>query len=378
MDDVLARLEQRLPAAPDDPRILSDAADKVERLRRWLATADFDSVLISRRDLFAWLTVGGDSHVLKNTEFGVGHLLVTRSHQYVLAYTMDGPRLMAEQVRGQGYELVTLPWHAGDPRDLAAKLGGARIASDSAWPGTCDTAVELSRLQEPLTALELDRLRWLGRQTGLVFEAAAPGLEPGMTEHDIAALLTRLFMERHIDLDVLLVGTDARAEQFRHVIPTGRRFEHYVLMNPASRRWGLHANVSRAVHIGPVPDRLRRAYDDAAAILSEVLVLIEPGKPFAAVRDTLRAAFARRGYEDGWRAHFPGGVTGYVVADDRTGAPLPMVTGQAHDFFVTLPGVMIEELTLLGDSGLELPSLGPLWPTRLFGSIDLPDLWVRP
>ena len=380
-DSLLSDLEARLPQSREDPRLLGDAATRVERLRHWLKNRDLDGVLLSRRDNFAWLTLGGDNHVLQNTEIGVGHLVVTRTAQYLLAYAMDGPRLMEEQVRGQGYELVTVRWHEGDPRLVAFRLCGPKLASDSAVTGSLDCAEEISRLHEPLTDLELDRLRWLGRATALVFEKAVGFIQPGQTEREIARRLTDAFAVEGIELDVLLVGTDSRAERFRHVIPTDRVLERYVLMNPAARRWGLHANASRAIHFGGSPDRLRRAYDDAADILAEVLALIEPGRPFSSVPMKLRQAFAVRGYADGWEAHFPGGITGYVVADDRTSTDLTFVARQAHDWFVTLPGVMIEELTFLGADGLELASAGAVWPTRPLQhghlAFALPALWER-
>lgn len=380
-DPILKELEQRLPTSGTDPRILSASTRKVQRLREWLRQNDLDGVLISRRDDFAWLTTGGDNHVLKNTEIGVGHLLVARDRQYLLAYTMDGPRLMAEQVSGQGYELVTVRWHQDDPRTLAFSLGGARIAADAPLPGMQDRALELSRMHEPLEELEMERLRWLGRQTGLVFEQVGLQIKPGMTEWDIARLFTDAFTACHIELDVLLVGSDERAVRFRHVIPTPRRLERYVLINPSARRWGLHANVSRGIHFGPVKDNLRKSYDDAAGIVADLSGILKPGLPFKAVLEETKAAFTRRGYPDGWQAHFPGGVTGYVVADNRCLTDLQVVSCQAYDWFITLPGVMVEELSLLGENGLEIPSLGRDWPRltveHATGSIQLPDLLVR-
>jgi Xaa-Pro dipeptidase len=378
-DPVLAELEERLPLSSTDPRLIRDAASKVERLRAWLDERSFDSALISRRDNFAWLTMGGDSHVLKNTELGVGHLLVTREKKYLLAYAMDGPRLQEEQLRGLGYEPITNRWYEADPRQLALALGGKRVATDAPLAGAVDQTLEIGRLHEPLTSLEMDRLRWLGRQTGLIFEQTAPRVHPGMSEWDIACLFTEGFAAKRIELDVLLVGVDERAERFRHVIPTQRRLEHYVLINPAARRWGLHANVSRCLHFGPVKAGLRRSFEDASAVVAEILAMLKPDLPFADVLQRLKVSFKQRGYPEGWREHFPGGVTGYVVADDRCLTDLRMVCGQAFDWFVTLPGVMVEELALLGEAGLEIPSLGEKWPrfsvSTESGPVCLPEMW---
>jgi len=379
-DSILAELEKRIPVSRADPRLVAAAARKVERLRTWLQEQSFDSVLISRRDNFAWLTLGGDSHVLKNTEVGTGHLLVTPTKQYLLAYAMDGPRLMDEQLSGLGYEPVINRWYEEDPRQSALAMGGKRVAADAPLPGAIDQSLEISRLHEPLADLELDRLRWLGRQTGLIFEQTAPLVRPGMSEWEIAALFTEAFAARKIELDVLLVGVDDRAEQYRHVIPTERRLERYVLINPAARRWGLHANVSRCLHFGPVKESLGKAYNDATAIAAEALAMLRPDVPFSAVLEKIKTSFSQRGYPEGWREHFPGGVTGYVVADCRSLTDLKTVCSQAYDWFVTLPGVMVEELSLLTETGLEIPSLGQDWPRIWVAtesvSLQLPAMWV--
>ena len=76
-DKDLGEIEQKIPLTADDAQVRADAAQKVQRLRNWLVGQKLDGVLISRRDNFAWATVGGDNHVLRNTEYGSGHLLIT-------------------------------------------------------------------------------------------------------------------------------------------------------------------------------------------------------------------------------------------------------------------------------------------------------------
>jgi len=79
-----------------DLQVLACAAKKRERLRSWLGQNGYSGVIISRRDNFAWLTAGGDNRVLNNTELGAGHLVITPECQYLVAYTMDGRRLLDE------------------------------------------------------------------------------------------------------------------------------------------------------------------------------------------------------------------------------------------------------------------------------------------
>jgi hypothetical protein len=61
----------------DDPRVRADTAEKMARLCGWMERRGFGAPLISRRDYFAWLMVGGDSAVLKPTEMAVARCITT-------------------------------------------------------------------------------------------------------------------------------------------------------------------------------------------------------------------------------------------------------------------------------------------------------------
>jgi Xaa-Pro dipeptidase len=380
-DMICQTLLAGLPADQADERVIRLARKHVETLRAWLQEKKADAVVISSRENFAWLSAGGDSHVVETSMQGTGSLLITPDDQYLFAYEMDGPRLMEEQVPGQGYRLVTTRWFEDDPSTLAVKRGGKRILADMPLEGAVNRSAEIGRLHDPLDELELNRLRWLGRSTGLVLEELAGRLQPGMTEWQIAGLCRELFHAQHINLDVLLAGVDERARELKHFIPGDKKLEKYLLINPSARRWGLHANVSRCVHFGTPDMLLRQSYLDAAGVVTEMLGACREGARHAKILETMKNGFARRGQPEGWMEHFPGGVTGYLLADCRCLSGQRLVRGQAYDWFATRPGVMVEELSLLTTHGLEIPSLGATWPLGSFSGeypdILLPEMAVR-
>ena len=380
-DSTLRALEDRLPQAQGDPRILAETASKLERLREWMRVQDLDGVLISRRDNFAWLTVGGDNHVLKNTETGAGHLLITPDEQTLLAYSMDARRILEEQLPGQRYETLTRRWYEGDPRGLASTLVKGRLAADTPLPGCEERSLEISRLHDPLTELEIDRCRWLGRQTALLLEALAGWVQPGMSEQQIARQMQAAFTLQGIELDVVIVGSDERVERLRHSLPTNQKVEKYVMVHPAARRWGLHANVCRSISFGKPKEAIRQAYRAAATIETQVLGMLQPGVRFADILQQQKIWYRENGFPEEWREHFQGGPTGYVPADPtRCQTEMRVVANQAYDWFITLPGVMAEELALLTGEGVEVASSGADWPLiaipTLKGEIRVPDLLV--
>ncbi len=370
-----------LPKHMDDDWVRRDAAEKLRRLRLWLAQAGLAGVLLSRRDNFAWATSGGDSRVLNNSEAGFGHLLVTPERHYLLAHSMDAARLFEEQVPGQGYELVSLRWHQGDPRRQAQALAGGPLAADLPLEGAQLTNQQVSWLHYPLTELEIQRSRWLGHKTGTLLEELALQVAPGMSEVSIARRMQAAFMMEGIDLDVAIVGSDERIFRYRHPLPTRKPVSSYLLLHPAARRWGLHANVSRSLHFGAPPPPVEGAYQAAAALEARLLSRLAPGLPFARILELQKEWYAQLGFPGEWELHFQGGPTGYGVVDaERCLTDSRVQLDQAFDWFITITGAKVEELTLLTGGGVEITSQAGGWPSVQVptgqGPFAVPALWV--
>jgi Xaa-Pro aminopeptidase len=373
---------QPYPHPDPDPQVLACAAEKRARLRSWIKANGLSGVIISRRDNFAWLTAGGDSRVLNNTEFGVGHLVLTLDSQYLVAYTMDGRRLLEEEARDQGYQLVELHWHEMDPRSKALELAGRQAAADTNLVGALEANAAIGHLHFPLHELEISRLRWLAGQTGAILEQISAWVQPGLSEVQIAQEMDILFTQAGIDLDVLIVGSDERIFKYRHPLPTLKPLDKYLLLHPAARRWGLHANVSRSIHFGAPPEEVKKAYHAAVTIEGRILTMLSPGLKFADILEYQKAWYSELGFVGEWENHFQGGPTAYQVAD-----PARCLTGttveqnQAFDWFITITGAKVEELALLTAGGIELPSAGPNWPCLQANAshaiIRLPDLFIR-
>jgi Xaa-Pro dipeptidase len=371
----------RLPEHMDHDWVRRDAAEKLHRLRQWLAQAGLAGVLLSRRDNFAWATAGGDSRVLNNSEAGFGHLLVTPERHYLLAHSMDAERLFEEQVPGQGYELVTLRWHQGDPRRQAQALAGGPLAADLPLEGACLANQQISILHYPLTELEIQRSRWLGHKTGTLLEELALQVAPGMSEISIARRMQAAFIMEGIDLDVAIVGSDERIFRYRHPLPTRKPVSSYLLLHSAARRWGLHANLSRSLHFGAPPLPVERAYQAAAMLEARLLSQLAPGLPFARILELQKEWYAQLGFPGEWELHFQGGPTGYGVVDaERCLTDSCVQFDQAFDWFITVTGAKVEELALLTGGGVEIASQAGGWPSLQVpteqGPFSVPALWV--
>jgi antitoxin VapB len=270
------------------------------------------------------------------------------------------------------------------PVDKVTELvKGLKVGADIPLAGTQFLGAQIPTLFFPLTDLDIRRLRWVGKTNHDLLTTIARQIEPGMTELEIAAEIQRAYTRRNMTLDVLIVGVDERVFRYRHPLPTERVLKNYALLHPAARRWGLHANVTRLVHFGPLPNEIQRAVDGVLTIEGRILGMISEGMHFADVLVEQKRWYSEVGFPEDWRYHFQGGITSYSLADptQSLNPAARMVMRQAFDYFVTITGAKSEELVLLTEEGVEIASFGGDWPRRAIktprGEFEVPDILIR-
>jgi Xaa-Pro aminopeptidase len=358
---------------------------KLERVRTHLRERGYRAALIGRQDDFAWITTGGDNRVLRTVENGVGILAITPDRVWLVAYTMDAARVHDDELAGSPVEVVPVKWHEGSPEARAVALcGSGRVLSDVSVPGAEVDPSAFARLQHPLSDLEVSRCRELGARSDAILRRVADGLRPDRTEADVAAELVAAYEREGMTVEVCLVGGTQRIPRYRHPLPSATPIGEVVLLHPAVRWRGLHANVTRMVCLGgSIPPDLERRYEAVCRLQALTLAMCLPGTPFRAIFEARRRLYAQLGFPDDWELHFPGGPTGYKLVEPAAGAdPDRTVSdGQVFDWFVTVTGAKVEELSLTRGGKRELLSAAGAWPTRPFTSGDLtvetPWLLVR-
>lgn len=364
--------------------VITDVQIKERRARRFLEHEGLNALVIGRQDNFAWLTGGGDNSVVSSEQMGVGYIIITPKHKWLVSYSMDGQRLMDEQVPQGDFELVTLNWYQGSPIDRILDLTkGMKVAADFTLPAARYLSSEITDLHYPFTDLEIDRYRWVSNETNRIITKVALDLKPGVSEQEIAARFLYEYTLADMKVDVLIVGFDERISRYRHPMPGGNCLERYALLHPAVKRWGLHANVSRLVHFGSPDPEIQKAIDGVAKIGANVFSKLVPGVRFSEILAEEKRLYNELGFGDEWKYHFQGGITGYTLADPTRcfDGESRVVEGQAYDYFITITGAKFEELTLLTEDGPEIASLGGGWPTRTIntarGDVDVPDVLIR-
>ena len=366
----------------NNPDVIQDAANKRMLIKAWLEKRGLDGVIISTPDNFAWITSGGNNRVISDADSGVGHIVITKGKHYLVSLYMDADRLLEEQVPGQGYELITMFWHEGDERIRAKSLAGKKVGADTVIPGTEYVNSEIVNFQWPLTDLELERYRWLGKQHSEVLEKIFFEVQPGLIEHEIASQMEIEFIKRQIKLDVPICGSDERIPKYRHILATDKKLERYLLLGPVISRWGLHSLCSRSLYFGDPPPEIKKAFLAAATIEGRIFAELREGLKFSKILELQKQWYADVSYPDGWNYHFQGGPTGYVIIDcGQNQTDNAVCAPQPYSWFTTIRGAKVEELSILTKDGLEIASLDKKWPTIQVetdkGLFTVPGMLIR-
>jgi Xaa-Pro dipeptidase len=353
--------------------------DKLGRVRGYLEQRDLDGVLLGTVGNFAWITCGGSNRLGTATDGGAGAILVTRVGRYLVTDEVQAPRLLEEELPGQEVTALTFPWAAPDHVGAVRRAAGGRVASDVLIPGLEALPADFTQLRWSLTPAEVERYRWVGEHAGIAMTHALFHLRPGLTEWQVAGLLSEVLLSFDLQPTVLLVAFDERIARCRHPLPSGRRLERAALLVVGARRWGLTASLSRMVYFGKPDAELRRRHDAVAAVDAAFINATRPGEVAGAIFRKGLEAYIAQGFPDEWTRLHQGGATGYAGRDYRATAETPHTVrdSQAFAWNPTIAGTKSEDTILATRSGPELLTLTPDLPGVSVGGMLRPDILAR-
>lgn len=322
-------------------------------------SAGADAVLLTSHEALSWYLDGVRTHV---SLAGPPVLAVRVSDQgdtlYVAANEAD--RLIEEELApGDVDRVIRVPW-------LTPPVEAA-IAAGPALPES-EIAAELRAARASLLPGETERYRALGQGAAEAMTDAAAALHEGTTERQAAAALAERLVARGIDpLVILVAGRDRLAH--RHPLPTDKPLGDRAMLVVCGRRHGLIANATRWVGApGPDDDRI---FEVEAAYLAATV----PGARLNDVFGAGTTGYAAAGFDaDEWQRHHQGGPTGYAGRDPRaTPATTDLVqAGQAFAWNPSAPGAKVEDTVLRTDTGFEVLTLDPRWPTVTHAGLPRP------
>ncbi|MDQ3493035.1 MAG: M24 family metallopeptidase [Chloroflexota bacterium] len=326
-------------------------AERIDQVHRLLRGDGSSGVLLTSRAAFAWLTLGGQNHVVAASADGAVPLLVTPTGCYALAAANEAPRIADEELLGLPVEIVTVPWHEADAvADEARRICGGEPITEA---GLGSALVDL-RLR--LGPVEQERLRWLGARAGHVMRQGLEAVTQGSSEDELAARVHAALAAEGVRLPVILVAADERIDRYRHPLPKGRPIERRVMLVVVGERWGLHVAATRILDLEPPSAELQQRMEATDRVLGAMRAATAPGRTLGDVLSEARAAYSTEGFPNEWTLHHQGGLIGYQ-GRERIATPGDTTlirAGMAVAWNPSITGAKAEATDLLGDSGLEV------------------------
>lgn len=350
----------------------SELEVKAKRLNELFDRYRVDGVMFTERANFAWVSGGKNNMVANSSPVGVASILATKTERICVTNTIEGPRMLGEELQGMGWKVVEVPWEnrAAQQKIVKDLVGAKRIVADlDVWAvGMAALPPAMAELRYTLTEGELTRYREGGRRTTNAVQSAAREVKPGISEFEVAGILEHHLRRQSLNPVVTLVACDERIERFRHPVPTDKKLARYVMMVTCAEYRGLIVSMTRFVHFGKLPEDLRRKHAavcnvDAAAILSS-----KAGKMLHEIFGVIEKAYEEQGFAGQAKLHHQGGVTGYqpreyLASPENTTALKDM---QALAWNPSVPGMKSEDTIVISPRGHEfITQVQGDWPKAM-------------
>lgn len=343
---------------------MTELDDKSERLVRIAHEQQVGGIIIVSQPGFAWLTGGGSNRIDGSREQGSGALFVRADgRRYAIANTIEMPRLMAEDLAGGDWEPLEYPWvddHAIPDvivrTALQTRSAVTTIGADWPIPGAQLLERPIAGARALLTPSEVVRYRALGADAGAAMGAVARGLEPGLSELQIARLIVDAAAGLGGRATVVLVAADERMRRFRHPVPTSATWRYAVMLVACIERAGLVVALSRIVTAGEAADELIRRTAACGRVFGRLLEATRPGTRGADLFATAQRAYEEAGFPGEERRHHQGGAIGYRSREwvAHPASEERVQPRQAFAWNPSITGTKVEDTALLTDDGIEI------------------------
>lgn len=330
---------------------------KIALLRKVLKNHDVDGILITKQKNCSWL-FNGRYYVNIATEKSVCFFLVTKNKIFIIGPSMDVALISDEEIKikcSQEIERIEFDWFDTDGlKKYLNKLEKEnKYAADSERVGFKNLSKELLALRTKLSQEEQLRYKELGLASAIVLEDVVKNIKYGQSELEVAAILHNRFVRKEIDPLVVLIGSDNRAEKYRHPLPTKKLIKKYAVVSICTRKDGLITSATRSVHLGKISTALKKKHQSVTRIDAELIRSTKIGYNLNDILEKGINAYKKEGFKDEWKLHFQGGLTGYSTREKKVNLFTKGIVeeGNAFAWNPTITGVKSEDTFLINKNG---------------------------
>lgn len=348
---------------PEVERV-ADVELKQARVAEFLERESYDALLLETPANFAWFTSGGNC-TRSCGSATTAALFITPTARVVISRNSDTSQVFDHELPGLGFQLKERAWTEPFEEILTDLCRGRRVASDKCFPNATHLGEPIRKLRTPLTPLECDRIRTLGRNVVHAVEATARGLKAGRMESEIAGEMSHRMIKHQITPQRLQVLADARGRRYRHWSYDNTPVRRWCTLLAVGSRWGLCVGVSRTVAFAQLDTLTVAAIHQATMLTATAARFSQAGWKFADTMDRVRRIYEKVEQTEEWRSAPIGGVIGYEPAEDllipKSDYLIQPQTGLFYHPTVG-PAVAAETFLTLPD-GFEILTPTENWPT---------------
>jgi Xaa-Pro dipeptidase len=340
---------------------------KHDRVCAFLDATEQDAVVLGRADSVAWFTSGGDLGQDLTSEYSSILLFINRTSRAVITDNVQSSRVFEEELAGLGFQLKERSWF-DDPYGLITELcHNRKVVSDFSSTGCMGWSREgdaLRGLRQPLTRLERQRLRELGRTLALAVEATCRNFDRGEREADVAGHLAhRLIREGVIPVD-LRVASDDRLGRFRQPTFKAAPILKRATIAATGRRFGLCASLTRTVSFGSPEPEFRSNHRLAAMVDGTYIFFSRPGETISEVFRRARRIYEKYDAQHEWTLDYQGSTIGYSSREVLLTPESNMIL-QPNTAICWSPSVSSarsEDTVVIDERGYEVVTAAQNWP----------------
>ncbi len=338
---------------------------KIRKIQDLMERHKTNALLLQQASNFAWATCGASSYVNMAATNGASSLLLTPSNHYVITDNIEAARLRQEEhLEDQGWEFYITPWYETN-QAVDRLTRSLNLGTDHPHPGAADLSAEFPRLRAALTLEEGERFRKLTKLCAEAMDQAIRSVHPGMTEYQIAGIMSNETQSRGVQPIVNLIGADERIFRFRHPLPTSKQLDRYAMLVLCGRKWGLVCSITRLIYFGHLPDELHLKAEAVAHVDAQFIISTRPGRKLQDIFREVAQTYNEQNFADEWQLHHQGGPAGYEPREFLvTPSSEDIVSvGQAFAWNPSITGVKSEDTILVGMDKNEVLTCIPGWPT---------------
>lgn len=364
---------------------MTGAESQLATLRTIAEAREIDTMLIREPANIAWL-LGCRYHVPNTLDSACLDVIVSglRSQPTIsiVSNSIEASRLVETELVG-GPEIAehhVVDWWGDRSSHFPT---GPGVGSDRPLGDAESITQDLAAARRTLNPEQAALLATISAEAASATGRVAQRLQPGLTEFEVAGLLSAELLSAELEPVVLMVAADGRDRAHRHPLPTARRGESAFLLVCCARRNGLIASITRNVLFKSAGHDQAERDGKHAALLHVEQAFLDASLPGARIGDVVAAgtaAYAENGFDsDEWKRHHQGGLSGWMPREfpahkessDLLGNQMVVAWNPSGD------GCKVEDTSLVTPAGVQPLAHDPEWPAVEVGGRMRPGLlWL--